>query len=241
MKVLSVVRMSKRFGGLLALDSLSFDLQAGQILGLIGPNGAGKTTVFKCIAGFMPPDSGEMALDGMSLKGLRPDQVCKLGMVTTFQIVRPFLNIKVLDNVMVGAMMAGAGVGEARQQAREIIDFAGLNNYTSALAGSLPLPLRKRLEMAKALSTKPRVLLLDEVMAGLTPTEVDYLIDLIRQVRERGVSVLLIEHVMQGVMALCEQIVVINYGRKIAEGRPEEVVKEPAVVEAYLGEEYSCA
>jgi branched-chain amino acid transport system ATP-binding protein len=241
MSILSVSGLSKSFGGLQAVDSLSFELEPGGILGLIGPNGAGKTTVFNCITGFIPPDAGEVRLEGADLGGLQPHQICKRGLVRTFQIVRPFLNINVLDNVMVGAMMAGSGVAAARDRAREIIGLVGLERYTDAPAGSLPLPLRKRLELARALSTRPRVLLLDEVMAGLTPTEVGQLIGLIHEVRDRGVSVLLIEHVMQGVMALCEEIVVINYGRRIARGAPEEVVRQPAVVEAYLGEEYAGA
>ncbi len=238
MSILRADSLTKNFGGLTAVAELSFTLERGEILGLIGPNGAGKTTVFNCLTGFLPLDSGRVSLEGRDVVGKKPFELCELGLVRTFQIVRPFLNISVLDNVMIGAMLRQRSLAEARRESTEIIGFVGLGRYAKVEAHSLPLPLRKRLELAKTLATRPKVLLLDEVMAGLNPSEVDELIGLIRQINERGVSVLLIEHVMQGVMALSHRVLVINYGRLIAEGRPEEVVKDAQVIEAYLGEEF---
>ncbi|MBI4772739.1 MAG: ABC transporter ATP-binding protein [Deltaproteobacteria bacterium] len=239
--MLGAQNLTKSFGGLLAVSSLSFQLKPGEILGLIGPNGAGKTTVFNLLTGFMPPDAGTVHLEGDPILGLKPHDICRRGLVRTFQIVRPFLNISVLDNVLVGALARIGSVSQARARARSIIDFVGLGEVTHLEAQSLPLPLRKRLELARALATKPKVLLLDEVMAGLNPTEVDELIDLILQVNRSGVSILLIEHVMRGVMALSQRVIVINYGEMIAEGSPDEIVKNPTVIEAYLGKEFVVA
>jgi len=233
--------LTKKFGGLIAVGELSFDLEAGEILGLIGPNGAGKTTVFNCLSGFFPPDEGEIVFDEQSLHGLQPFQICRLGIARTFQIVKPFLTISVLDNVMVGALGRTASTAEARKESLEIIEFIGLTDFVHHQARGLPLPLRKLLELARALATRPRLLLLDEVMAGLSPTEVDEKIALIRDINGRGISVLLIEHVMRGVMALSQRVIVINYGLKIAEGKPQEVVRNREVIEAYLGREFASA
>lgn len=238
MNALTIESLSKSFGGLTAVLGLSFELHEGEILSLIGPNGAGKTTVFNCLTGFLPPDGGEVRLGGHSLKGLRPHEICRLGMVRTFQIVRPFLNISVLDNVLVGAMLRERSLAGAKGKAMEVVEFVGLGRFSHAAAGALPLPLRKRLELAKAIATRPRILLLDEVMAGLNPTEVDEMIALIRAVNSEGVSVLLIEHVMRGVMALSQRVIAINYGQKIAEGTPQEIVRDKGVIEAYLGREF---
>ena len=235
MSILSVNQLSKNFGGLMAVKELSFKLEKGDILGLIGPNGAGKTTVFNCLTGFIPPDQGEILFHGKSVKDMQPYKISQLGLVRTFQIVKPFLTISVLDNVMVGALIKEKSITKARQESMEIIEFLGLGRMANMEAQGLPLPLRKKLELARALATKPKILLLDEVMAGLNPTEVDEIIDLIRQVNERGISILLIEHVMRGVMALSQRVLVINYGERIAEGAPEEVVKDKGVIEAYLG------
>ena len=210
MSILKVTKLSKRFGGLTAISELSFELGQGGILGLIGPNGAGKTTVFNCLSGFHTPDSGEMIFSGKSLLGMQPYQVCQAGLARTFQIVKPFLTISVLDNVMVGALIRETSIRKAREESMEIIQWAGLGSMAHKEAEGLPLPFRKRLEMARALATRPKVLLLDEVMAGLNPTEVSEIIELIKEVNKKGVSILLIEHVMQGIMALSERVLVIN-------------------------------
>ena len=225
----------------MAVGDLSFELEKGGILALIGPNGAGKTTVFNCLSGFLPPDEGEVYLEGKQLGGLQPFQICQMGMARTFQIVKPFLTISVLDNVMVGALSKEKSTSKAKKKSLEIIEFIGLSSWTHKEAQGLPLPLRKRLELARALATQPKVLLLDEVMAGLNPTEVDELIALLKEVNRQGVSIFLIEHVMRGVMALSKWVIVINYGIQIAEGSPEDVVKDQQVIEAYLGKEFLSA
>ncbi len=235
MELLRVKDLGKHFGGLTAVDGLSFQLRPGEMLGLIGPNGAGKTTVFACLSGFLRPEQGEVLLEGQTLVGLAPNRICELGLARTFQIVRPFLNISVLDNVMVGALLREKSVARARALACEVLGFVGLGHLAQSPATGLPLPLRKRLELAKALATRPKVLLLDEVMAGLNPTEVDELIAFIRRINAQGVGILLIEHVMRGVMALASRVLVINYGQLIAQGTPQEVVGNQEVIEAYLG------
>lgn len=241
MSILSADNLTKNFGGLMAVGNLSFELEKGEILALIGPNGAGKTTVFNCLSGFLTPDEGDIIFEGKLLGGLQPFQICQLGMARTFQIVKPFPTISVLDNVMVGALSRGKSTTEAKMRSLEIIEFTGLSRMTNKEARGLPLPLRKRLELARALATRPKVLLLDEVMAGLNPTEVDELIALLKQINRQGISILLIEHVMRGVMALSQRVIVISYGVKIAEGTPEKVVENREVIEAYLGKEFVSA
>lgn len=241
MPLLELNKVSKNFGGLKAVNQVSFSLEAGEILGIIGPNGAGKTTLFNTITGFYKPNQGEIWFEGENLIGLKPHQVCKKGMVRTFQIVKPFLELTTLENVVIAALNRTEKVHEAKTRALKIIEFVGLKDKAETLATGLTLPHRKRLELARALATEPKLLLLDEVMAGLTPTEVDELIRLLREVNQSGITILLIEHVMRGVMALSKRVVVLNYGEKIAEGVPEEVVKNRQVIEAYLGEEFGNA
>ncbi len=239
MSILSVREVSKSFGGLRAVHRVSFELQEGELLGLIGPNGAGKTTLFHLISGFLAPDEGVILFAGEPLAGLRPHAVCRRGMVRTFQVARPFLRLTVLENVVVGALERVAHRHEALGIAEEVLDLTGLRAKAETPGHSLTLPDRKRLELARALATGPRVLLLDEVMAGLNPTEAGRLIDLIRSVHGRGVTILLIEHVMKAVMSLSQRILVLSYGQLIAEGPPQAIVRDRKVIEAYLGEDYA--
>ena len=230
--------VSKRFRGLQAVDSLSFDVAERAIVALIGPNGAGKTTTFNLIAGVTRPDTGEIRFGGLRLDGLAPHRVCAAGVARTFQIVRPFGELSLEDNVMIGCLRAARDIEAARAAAREILERLDLWTRRHQRATSLTLPDRKRLEVARALGTKPKLLLLDEVMAGLRPTETDQMVAVFREInRDLGVTILLIEHVMRAVMAMAQHVVVINYGKKIAEGAPEAVVRDPAVLDCYLGEE----
>jgi branched-chain amino acid transport system ATP-binding protein len=215
---------------------LSLSVEPGEILGVIGPNGAGKTTAFNMISGYYKPTEGRVIFDGGEITGLRPDQICKLGIARTFQIVKPFAHLSVLDNVMVGAYNRTNRDEVARAKALEIIDFLGMYKMRNQLAGSLSVAGRKRLEIAKALATEPKMILLDEAMAGLRPTETDEIIELVRQVNKEKVAMLLVEHVMKVIMSLADRVVVIHHGEKIAEGKPEEVVQDSAVIDAYLGE-----
>jgi branched-chain amino acid transport system ATP-binding protein len=230
--------LEKSFRGLRAVQRASLEVPAGGIVGLIGPNGAGKTTIFNMVAGAFSPDAGEIIFEGKNISGLRPDQVCSAGIGRTFQIVKPFAGLSVLDNVMVGAFLRTRTSAEARRHSRQILDKLGLAPKAALPASSLTLPDRKRLEVARALATRPRLLLLDEVMAGLRPTECDQMVEVFRELnRAEGLTILLIEHVMRAVMALARHIVVLHHGEVIARGTPEEVVRHPAVLECYLGEE----
>jgi len=236
--MLDVDSLSKSFRGLRAVQGVSFKVPQGAIVGLIGPNGAGKTTCFNLIAGVLAPDAGRIAFGGRPIQGLRPDQVCAAGIGRTFQIVKPFAGLTVLDNVVVGALLRSKDVSAAKKHAAEIMERLGLGAKADMPASSLTLPDRKRLEVARALATRPKLLLLDEVMAGLRPTECDQIIAVFRELnRAEGLTILLIEHVMRAVMALAQKIVVLHHGEVIAQGAPQDVVRDPAVLECYLGEE----
>jgi branched-chain amino acid transport system ATP-binding protein len=236
--MLSVSQVSKSFRGLRAVREASFEIAQGSINALIGPNGAGKTTIFNLIAGVYAPDSGRIVFQDREIQGLRPDLVCAAGIGRTFQIVKPFAGLTVLDNVMVGAFMRERTAAGARAHALAILKRLKLDSKAGLPASSLTLPDRKRLEVARALATRPRLLLLDEVMAGLRPTETDQMVQVFREInRAEGLTILLIEHVMRAVMALAQHIGVLHHGEVIARGKPEEVVRNAAVLECYLGEE----
>ena len=233
----SITGVSKRFRGLLAVDRVSCEVERGEIFAVIGPNGAGKTTLFNMIAGALRPDEGEIAFQGERIEGLRPDEVCRRGIARTFQIVRPFPMLTVEDNVMVGALLRTADVARASEQTHEVMRRLDLFDKRARVARSLTLPDRKRLEVARALATSPQMLLLDEVMAGLRPTETDRIVAILRELNAQGLTILLIEHVMRAVMALANRVLVLHHGAQIALGKPEAVTREPAVVESYLGVE----
>jgi branched-chain amino acid transport system ATP-binding protein len=234
--LLAIEGLSKRFRGLRAVDDVSFAVERGSIVALIGPNGAGKTTVFNLIAGVHRPDSGRVALDGVDITGMRPDLACHSGIGRTFQIVRPFAGLSVVENVLVGALRRTADIAAARRAALAILERLGLADKAEKAAHSLTLPERKRLETARALATGPKILLLDEVMAGLRPVEIDRMVQVFAALcRDTGMTILLTEHVMRAVMTLSHHIVVLHHGQKICEGTPETVSRDPAVLESYLG------
>jgi len=235
--LLEVRGVSKRFGGLLAVSDVSFSLAEGEILGLIGPNGAGKTTLFNVVNGVYKADGGTISFLGEDITGDSPDKVVHLGLARTHQIVKPLNDLTLLDNVIVGACFGREylDLKAARKVALEVLQQVGLADRANTQARSLTIAGKKRLEVARALAAKPKLLLLDEVLAGLNPTEIALMIDLVRKIRDGGVSVFMIEHLMQAIMSLSDRIVVLNLGRKLAEGRPDEVVHNSDVVEAYLG------
>jgi branched-chain amino acid transport system ATP-binding protein len=236
--LLSLQNVSKRFRGLVAVDSVSFDVLEGVIFAVIGPNGAGKTTTFNMIAGAVAPDSGSITFAGEPITGLSSDAVCRRGIARTFQLVRPFPALSVADNVIVGALLREKNVGAARERAFAVLRRLDLFDKRNQIASTLTLPDRKRLEVARALATEPKLLLLDEVMAGLRPTETDRMVAILRAInRESGLTILLIEHVMRAVMALASEVLVLDHGVTIASGAPEKVVRDPAVVQSYLGVE----
>ena len=236
--LLSLQSVSKRFRGLVAVDAVSFDVAAGELFAIIGPNGAGKTTLFNMIAGAMAPDQGSISFAGEPIGGLPPDAICRRGIGRTFQIVRPFPNLTVEDNVVVGALLHSREIGKARERARDLLRRLDLFDQRHRIAATLTLPDRKRLEVARALATEPKLLLLDEVMAGLRPTESDRMVAILRILkRESIVTIVLIEHVMRAVMALASNVLVLDHGIAIAQGKPEAIVRDPAVVQSYLGAE----
>jgi len=241
MIILNVQNLGKSFGGLYALNNLSFTMNEGEILGIIGPNGAGKTTLFNCITGFLHPDQGNIVFKSENIYGLPSFQICQRGIARTFQIERPFLGLSVLDNVTIGALNQIDSRKKAQDFAFEIIQLVGLEGLKDSLMTELTLAKRKRLEMARALATQPSLLLLDEVMAGLNPNELNEAIKMIQVIHQKGISIMLIEHVMKAIMTVSNRLIVLNYGAKIAEGSPYEVSNNEKVIEAYLGEELSGA
>ncbi|MFN3853237.1 MAG: ABC transporter ATP-binding protein [Phreatobacter sp.] len=235
--LLDVRGVTRRFRGLTAVDSVSLSVDEGEIFAVIGPNGAGKTTLFNMIAGVLVPDAGTIAFAGERIDGLPPHELCRRGLARTFQIVRPFPELTVMENATIGAMMRAPDMEAARARAAEVLRRLDLWDRREARAKSLTLPDRKRLECARALATDPRLLLLDEVMAGLRPTEVDRIVAILKDINRQGVTIVLIEHVMRAVMALAGRIHVLHHGATIAEGTPEEVTRHPKVLESYLGAE----
>jgi len=233
--MLEVRGLSKSFGGLKAVDQASLDVRQGEIVGLIGPNGAGKTTLFAAIAGFHAPDAGRVAFEGKDITGLAPHRICAAGMVRTFQITQPFAKISVRENIMVGAYFRTADRKLAEREAEAVASMVDMAGQLDQMGADLTVAGRKRLELARALATGPRLLLLDEVMAGLNPTEITEIVQVIREIRDSGITILLIEHVMQAVTSLAERVYVLNQGRMIAEGTPAAIADNPEVIEAYLG------
>ncbi len=239
--MLSVAAIEKRFGGLLVLSGVSFELAAGRILGLIGPNGAGKTTLFNILTGFIRPNAGAVNFDGTNVTPLSPERRNRLGIARTFQVVKPFARLTVLENVMVGAFAAHAGAREAERAAREVLDRVGLGAQLGKSAGSLTLADRKRMEIARCLATRPRLLLMDEAMCGLNLTEMKAMIALVRSLRDDGLTVILVEHIMDAIAELADEVIALSGGLVLARGTPAGVLGDPRVVEAYLGERHDAA
>jgi branched-chain amino acid transport system ATP-binding protein len=239
MGFLEVKNLSRFFGGIAAIKGVSFELRKGEILGLIGPNGAGKTTIFNVVNGFYHPSRGDVFFKDRKISGLKPHQICHLGIARTFQVVKPLQRMSVLDNVVASAFLRARDKAEALQIAADVLELTGLSPDREMLSKGLPLGKRKRLEIARALATKPEVLLLDESFAGLNPAELDASISIIRKIKEQGITIMIIEHHMKVIMAISDRIVVLNYGEKIAEGSPLDIRNNPLVVEAYLGEAQS--
>ncbi|TAL78549.1 MAG: ABC transporter ATP-binding protein [Burkholderiaceae bacterium] len=241
MVLLDVSGLSKHYGGLYAVHDVSLQVEEARIVGVIGPNGAGKSTLFSLIAGAVRTDSGHVVFAGEDVTKMRPYQICERGLARTFQVAKPFLDLTVLENVTIAALVRKPNVHAAIDKAESVLKFVGLAHRIRAESRTLGTADRKRLELARALATEPRLLLLDEVMAGLTSIETRQAVDLVREIRDKGVTVLLVEHVMQAVMALCEEILVLHEGKLLAKGSPAEIAAHPAVIEAYLGKGYAHA
>jgi branched-chain amino acid transport system ATP-binding protein len=238
MALLELKNVCKSFGGLKAVNEVSFKMEKGEIFGLIGPNGSGKTTIFNCICQFYPITSGDVFFEGKSIKDLKTHQICKAGIGRTFQVVKPLARMTVRDNVTASAFCRVNTIREAQNEADKILEYCHLDMFSAKPAKSLPIAGRKRLEIARSLATRPTLLLLDETAAGLNSTEVDEAIALIKRIRDDGITILIVEHIMKVIMTISDRIHAINFGQTIAEGTPQEVANTPAVIEAYLGEDY---
>jgi branched-chain amino acid transport system ATP-binding protein len=238
MNILEINDLVKDFGGLRAVDTLNLTIKEGEILGMIGPNGAGKSTAFNCIAGVYAPTKGDIFFAGKKINGVKPWNLCKNGLARTFQIVKPFKSKSVLYNVMVGSFATTDKTSVAEEKALKVLQFLNFEDKKNERAGNLTIADRKRLEIARALATDPKLLLFDEVMAGLRPAEVDEMVQIIKDLRDQGITIFVIEHIMRAIMALSDRIVVIHFGKKIAEGSPQEVASNENVIKAYLGDEY---
>jgi branched-chain amino acid transport system ATP-binding protein len=243
MAVLETRRLTKLFGGLAAVSLVDFELREGEILGLIGPNGSGKTTLVNLITGSLPSSGGDVLFRGKSIQGFPAYQIGRMGLARTFQVVKPFQNLSVVQNVMVGALFGARGgardLSLARHQAEDVLEFVGLSHRSQAAAEGLNVPERKRMELARALAMRPTILFLDEVMAGLNPVEIEAAVELIKRIRDRGVTLVVIEHVMKAIRSLSDRILVLYHGEKLTEGPPERVLNNPDVISAYLGRRYA--
>ncbi len=239
MALLEVRDVTKKFGELVANDRVSFSVETGAIVGLIGPNGAGKTTIFNCVSGLYPVTSGKIFFDGREITGLPSYRIARMGAVRTFQVVRPLKEMTVFDNVLVGAFLQDANTARARETAEHSIQICGLAEFAGKTSGDLPIGVKQRLELARARATKPRLLMLDEVMAGLTSTEVNTALDLIRTIRKEGIKLLIVEHIMEAIMPIADKVVVLDGGVKLAEGPPGEIIHDERVITAYLGEKFN--
>lgn len=239
--LLEVTGLTMRFGSLVANDSVSFNVHRGEIVALIGPNGAGKTTCFNCVSGFLRPTAGRVVFDGIDITGMRPYHICRLGLTRTFQIVKTLRDMTVEENVMTGAFLRAPGKREAREVAAEVLELTGLLDKHARPGRSLTIAERKRLEIARALATRPKLLMLDEAMAGLNPTEIKGAMDLCLRLREAGLTLVVVEHIMEAIMPISDRVIVLSSGQKIAEGTPEEVAANEDVIKAYLGEKYHAA